>query len=139
MLNDQKLGNNLEVSTIPNPSRERTERPVVKDDTRTVQDGRKTSRSQEVDVNSFHGEIVSSERTGRPVVETSVTQTRSSEDSDGPNVETAHERTRRLVKQTQKMCQMVAKHVLVMKAKDSTLETKHFVKDRGDPLLTMTI
>ena len=33
---------------IPNPSRERTVRPVVKDDTRTVQDGRKTSRSQEI-------------------------------------------------------------------------------------------
>ena len=28
---------------FPNPSRERTERPVVKDDTRTVQDGGKTS------------------------------------------------------------------------------------------------
>ena len=53
---------------IPNPSRERTERPVVKDDTSTVQDGRKTSRSQEIDVNSFHEETVSSERTGRPVV-----------------------------------------------------------------------
>ena len=48
---------------IPNPSRERTGRPVVKDDTRTVQDGRKTSRSQEIDVNSFHEETVSSERT----------------------------------------------------------------------------
>ena len=36
-----------------NPSRERTGRPVVKDDTRTVQDARKTSRSQEIDVNSF--------------------------------------------------------------------------------------
>ena len=42
----------------PNPSRERTVRPVVKDDTRTVQDGRKTSRSQEIDVNSFHEEPV---------------------------------------------------------------------------------
>ena len=39
---------------ILNPSRERTVRPVVKDDTRTVQGGRKTSRSQEIDVNSFH-------------------------------------------------------------------------------------
>ena len=43
--------------------------PVVKDDTRTVQYGRKTSRSQEIDVNSFHGETVSSERTERPVVD----------------------------------------------------------------------
>ena len=61
---------------ILNPSRERTGRPVVKDDTRTVQDGRKTSRSQEIDVNSFHEETVSSERTGRPVVKTSVIQAR---------------------------------------------------------------
>ena len=36
---------------IQSPSRERTERPVVKDDTRTVQDGTKTSRSQVIDVN----------------------------------------------------------------------------------------
>ena len=65
------------------------------------------------------------ERTERPVVETSVIPTRSSEDSKDPNVEKTHERTRRLVvetKQTQKMCQIVAKHVLVMKAKHSTLE-----------------
>ena len=48
----------------------------------------------------FHEETVSSERTGRPVVETRVTQTRSSEDSKDPNVETAHERTRRFVVET---------------------------------------
>ena len=36
---------------IPNPSRERRVRPVVEDDTRTVQDVRKTSLSQEIDVN----------------------------------------------------------------------------------------
>ena len=85
---------------IPNPSRERTGRPVVKDDMRTVQDGRKTSRSQEIDVDSFHEDTVSSERTGRPVVETSVIQTRSSEDSKDPYVEMAHERTRRIVVET---------------------------------------
>ena len=82
---------------IPNPSRDRTEQPVVRTDrsgqpvvgtkTRTMQDGRKTSRSQEIDVRSFHEEAVSSDRTGQP-----------------------------LWKQTQKMCQMVAKRVLVMKA-----------------------
>ena len=82
---------------IPNPSRERMGRPVVKDDARTVQDGRKTSRSQKIGVNSLHDESVSSERTGRPVVETSVIQARSSEDSKDPKVGTAHERTRRLV------------------------------------------
>ena len=85
---------------IPNPSRERTVRPVVKDDTRTVQDGRNTSRSQEIDVNSFHEDTVSSERTWRPVVETSVIQTRSSEDSKDTHVEMEHERTRRLVVET---------------------------------------
>ena len=82
---------------ILNPNRERTGRPVVKDDTGTVQDGRKTSRSQEIDVNSFHEESVSSESAGRPVIETSVIQARSSQDSKDPNVEKAHERTRRLV------------------------------------------
>ena len=64
---------------ILNPSRERTGRPVIRDDARTVQDGRKTSRSREIEVNSFHEESVSSERTGGPVIETSVIQARSSE------------------------------------------------------------
>ena len=82
---------------ILNPSRERSERPVVKDDTRTVQDGRKTSRWKEIDVNSFHEETASLESTERSVVEMSVIQTRSSEDSKDPNVEQAHERSRRLV------------------------------------------
>ena len=66
---------------ILNPNRARTGRPVIRDDARTVQDGRKTSRSQEIDVNSFHEEPVSSERKERPVIETSVIQARSSEDS----------------------------------------------------------
>ena len=66
-----------------NPIRERTERPVISDDLITVQDERKTSRSQEIDVNSVHEETVS---------------------SDNP-----------LLKDTQIMCQMVAKYVLVMK------------------------
>ena len=39
---------------IPSPSRDRSGQPVVRADTRTVQDGRKTSRSQEIDENSFH-------------------------------------------------------------------------------------
>ena len=40
------------------------------------------------------------ERTERPVIETSVIQARSSEDRKDPNVEKAHERTRRLVSVT---------------------------------------
>ena len=65
---------------IPNPSRDRTEQPVVKADrsgqpvvgtnTRTAQDGRNTSRSQEIDTRSFHEEAVKNDRTGQPVVET---------------------------------------------------------------------
>ena len=84
---------------IPNPSRERTGRPVAKDDTRTVQDGRKTSRSQEIDVNSVHEDTVSSERTERPVVETSVIQTRSFHESETFKVgdKTLRERTERRV------------------------------------------
>ena len=87
---------------IPNPIRERTGRPVITHDVITVQDERKTSRSQEIDVNSFREEASSSERTGRPVTgkpvhETSVIQTRSSEDRKDFNVEPAHERTGRPV------------------------------------------
>ena len=70
---------------ILNPIRERTGRPVVTHGVFCVQDERKTSRSQEIDVNSFREEPGSSERTGRPVTEkpdneTSVIQARSSED-----------------------------------------------------------
>ena len=54
-----------------------------------LQDGRNTSRSQEINVNS-------SDRTGRPV-ETEVIQTRSSEDSNSLNVEQTHDRTGRPV------------------------------------------
>ena len=45
------------------------------------------------------------------------------------------ERGDSFLKQTQNMCQIVLKHVLCMTAKRSTLEIKHFVKERRDPLL----
>ena len=66
---------------ILNPVRERTGRPVITHDVIGVQDERKTSRSQEIDVNSFREEPSSSERTerlvtGKPVNETSVIQAR---------------------------------------------------------------
>ena len=66
----------------------------------------KTSRSQEIDVNSVREEPCSSERTERPVTgpvpgnpvhETSVVLTRSSEDRKDFNVEQTHERTERPV------------------------------------------
>ena len=74
----------------PNPIRDRSGRP---DD---MQDGRNTSRSQEINVNSFNEELSSSDRTGRPV-ETEIIQTRSSEDSKSLNVEQTHDRTERPV------------------------------------------
>ena len=85
---------------IPNPSRDRSGQPVVGADTRTVQDGRKTSRSQEIDVNSFHEETVSSDRLGQPVVETGKTHTRSSDDSKSLNVELALDRSGQPVVET---------------------------------------
>ena len=78
----------------PNPIRDRAERPA------DMQDGRKTSRSQEIDVNSFHKETVSSDRSGQPIVETSKTHTRSSDDSRSLNVELAHERSGQPVVET---------------------------------------
>ena len=74
----------------PNPIRDRAERPA------DMQDGRNTSRSQEIDGNSFNEELSSSDRTGRPV-ETEEIQTRSSEDSKSLNVEQTHDRTGRPV------------------------------------------
>ena len=93
MLNDQKFGqlSRSFQSNQPtlNPIRERSGRPDITNDVIDVQDGRKTSRSEEIDVHSFCEEPCSSERTerlverpipGKPVHETSVIQTRSSED-----------------------------------------------------------
>ena len=89
-----------------NPIRERSGRPDITHDVIGVQDERKTSRSQEIeiDVNSFREEPSSSERTvrpvtgpvtGKPVHKTSAIQTRSSEDRKDFNVEHAHEHARR--------------------------------------------
>ena len=99
---------------LPNPGRDRTWQPVVRTDrtgqpvvgtnTRTVQDGRKTSRSQEIETRSFREEAVNHDRTGRPVVETSRTQTRSSVDSKSLSVEMAHDRTGQPVVETNTSC-----------------------------------
>ena len=61
-----------------------------------MQDGRNTSRSQEINVNSFNEKLSSSDKTGRPC-ETEVIQTRSSEDRKSLNVEQTHDRKGRLV------------------------------------------
>ena len=49
---------------IPNPIRDRSGRPDITHDVTSVQDERKTSRSQEISVNSFTEEPSSSDRTG---------------------------------------------------------------------------
>ena len=72
-----------------NPIRERSGRLD------STQDGRNTSPSQEIDLNSFF-EPSSSERLGRPV-ETNVNPTRSSEDRKDFNVEQTRERMERPV------------------------------------------
>ena len=80
---------------IPNPIRDRSGRPRITQDVIGVQDERKTSRSQEISVNSFTEEL----RTGRPV-ETEEIQACSSEDSKSLNVEQTHDRSGRLGKDT---------------------------------------
>ena len=57
-----------------------------------MQDGRNTSRSQEINVNSFNDGLSSSDRTGRPVVSEDKMSLKMS-----LNVEQTHERTGRLV------------------------------------------
>ena len=88
------------------------------------------SRSQEID-KIFHERTVFSDRSVQPVVETSKTHTRSFDDSESLNVELTHDKLVQPIVQTNtKMCQMVAKRVLVMKVQGSMLETKLFVIDR---------
>ena len=66
-----------------------------------VQDERKTSRSQEISVNSFNEELCSSDRSRRPGITQDVTsvQTCSSEDSKS-NVEQTRDRSGRPGKDT---------------------------------------
>ena len=52
----------------PNPIRDRSGRPD------NMKDGRNTSRSQEINVNSFNAELSSSDKTGRPVTDTAAVQ-----------------------------------------------------------------
>ena len=84
--------------SIPNPIRERSGRPGMTHDVVCVRDEKKkkTSRSQEISVNSFNVELCSSDRSGRLGITQDVisAQTRSSEDSKSLNVEQTHDRNR---------------------------------------------
>ena len=84
---------------IRNPIRDRSGRSGITHDVISVQDERKTSRSQEISVNSFNEEPSSSDRTGR-LVKTEEIQARSSEDTKSLNVEQTHDRTGRPAKHT---------------------------------------
>ena len=87
---------------IPNPIRVRSGQLVITQDVIVVQDERKTSRSQEISVNSFNEELCSSDRSGRPGITQDVisVQTCSSEDSKSLNVEQTHDRSRQPGKDT---------------------------------------
>ena len=76
-----------------------------------MQDGRNTSRSQEINVNSVNEGFSSSDRTRRPVV---------SEDKMSFNVEQTHDRTER--PHDSQVCHL----------------KKYFVKEWINPLLIMT-
>ena len=115
MLNEQKdkLCNNLEVSNRTN----QFQTQVVTDRgnlCRSSHENRarwkNTSRSQEIDVKSFHEETVSSDRSGQPVVETNTENV-----PDGCETRSCHESMR------------------------LNVEDEHFVRDRGNPLSIMTI
>ena len=93
--------------TQPTPSPNR-DRLVRLDD---MQDGRNTSRSQEINVNSVNEGLSSSDRTERPVV---------SEDKMSVNVEQTHDRTER--PHDSQVCHLM----------------KYFVKEWINPLLFMT-
>ena len=85
---------------ILNPNREKTERPVVEDDTKTVQDGKKRPVLRRSMLILFAKKLFLRKERGDPLLKRCVIQTRSSEESKDSHVETAHERTRRLVVET---------------------------------------
>ena len=87
---------------IPNPIRDRSGRPGITQDVIGVHNERKTSRFQEISVNSFDEELCSSDRSGRPGITHDVisVQACSSEDSKSLNVEQTHDRSGQLGKDT---------------------------------------
>ena len=80
---------------IRSPNCDRSGQPDITQDVIVVQNERKTSRSREIVVNSFHEELCSSDRSGQPDITQDVisVQTRSSEDSKSLNVEQTQDRS----------------------------------------------
>ena len=102
---------------IPNPDHDRAGQPVVGTNTRTAQDGRKTSRSQEIDTRSFTKKLILRIERGNPLLKRV--------EPKHVHLMTARVSTLKwhmivrgnpLLKHTQIMCQMVSKHVPFMKA-----------------------
>ena len=80
---------------IPNPIRERTGRLDITHNVIVVQNERKTSRSQEIGVNSFNEELCSSDRSGQPDITQEVisVQTCPSEENKNVRDEQTHDRS----------------------------------------------
>ena len=80
---------------IPNPIRDRSGQLGITQDVIVVQDERKTSRSQEISVNSFNEELCSSDRSGQLGITQDVISVPacSSEDSKSLYVEQTHDRS----------------------------------------------
>ena len=97
MLNGQKdtLCNNPEVSNRTNQLQTQVviERCNPLFALKEEQEEHPVLRRSAIETRSFREEAVKHDRTGKPVVETSRTQTRSSDDSKSLNVEMAHDRT----------------------------------------------
>ena len=80
---------------ITSPNCDRSGQPDITQDVIVVQNERKTSRSQEISVNSFNEELCPSDRSGQPDITQDVisVQKCSSEDNKSLNVEQTHDRS----------------------------------------------
>ena len=110
---------------IPNPISDRSFRPDITHVVISVQDERKTSRSQEISVNSCNEEPSSSDRTGR-LVKTEEIQACSSETARVSLLSRLMTEQGDLLK-TQMQHKPTLKYI--MKPKRSTLTIRHFVKE----------
>ena len=96
------LSDSIECNHLSRTIRDGSGQLGITQDVIVVQDERKTSRSQEISVNSFNEEICSSDRSGQPGITQDVisVQACSSEDSKSLNVEQTHDRSGQLGKDT---------------------------------------
>ena len=109
----------------------------------------KTSRSQEIETRSFHAEAVEHDRTGTPVVGSDPTTAQGARKNVpfsgdrntiffNKKLLNMIERGHPLFAVTQVTRKEPPKHVPLMQARTSTLETKQIMIERGHPLFTVT-